>query len=56
MLSHVEGHESSALFLEFIDFIKHCLLVFAKCCNFPVISSNHSASTDFFWNNAISEL
>lgn len=46
MLSCVERHESWALSLEFIDFIKHGLPVFAKCCNFPVISSNCSASTD----------
>lgn len=48
MLSHVERHESSALFPESIDFIKHCLLVLAKC-NFLVSSSNCSTATDFFW-------
>lgn len=35
MLPHVARHGSSALFLEFIDFIKHCLFGFAKMLWFP---------------------
>lgn len=47
MLSHVERRESSALFLEFLDFIKRYLRVFAKR-NFLVSSSNRSTSTDLY--------